>query len=73
MVRSVMAVLALTILPGLTAGQEPVLQAPARATLEEVVSFDFDESIITAEAEQLLRAKLPILRDSTFLVARSER
>ena len=37
MVRSVMAVLALIIFPGLMAGQEPILQAPARATLEEVV------------------------------------
>ena len=64
MVRSVMAVLALIIFPGLMAGQEPVQQAPARATLEEVVRFDFDESTITAGAEQLLRAKLPILRDS---------
>ena len=65
MVRSVMAVLALIIFPGLMAGQEPVLQAPERATLEEVVRFDFDQATITAEAEQLLRAKLPILRDST--------
>ena len=64
MVRSVMAVLALIIFPGLMAGQEPVLQAPARATLEEVVRFDFDEATINAEAEQLLRAKLPILSDS---------
>ena len=64
MVRSVMAVLVLTIFPGLMAGQEPVQQASARATLQEVVRFDFDESTITAEAEQLLRAKLPILSDS---------
>ena len=64
MVRSVMAVLALAIFPGLTAGQEPVVQASQRATLEEVVRFDFDEATITVEAEQLLRAKLPILRDS---------
>ena len=64
MVRSVMAVLALIIFPGLMVGQEPVQQAPARATLEEVVRFDFDESTITPEAGQLLRAKLPILRDS---------
>ncbi len=63
MVRCVMAVLALVIFPGLLAGQEPV-QATARATLEEVVRFDFDEATITGEAEQLLRAKLPILRDS---------
>jgi peptidoglycan-associated lipoprotein len=64
MVRSVTAVLVLMIFPGLTAGQEPVLQVTARATLEEVVHFDFDETAITSEAEQLLRAKLPILRDS---------
>ena len=64
MVRSVMAVLALIIFPGLMAGQEPVEQAPARATLEEVVRFDFDEATLTAEAEQLLRTKLPIMRDS---------
>ena len=64
MVRSLMAVLALTIFPGLMAGQEPVQQAPARATLQEVVRFGFDESTITPEAEQLIRAKLPILSDS---------
>ena len=64
MVRSVMAVLALIIFPGLMASQEPVQQAPARATLEEVVRFDFDEANLTAEAEQLLRTKLPIMRDS---------
>ena len=64
MVRSVMAVLALIICPGLMASQEPVQQAPARATLEEVVRFDFDEANLTAEAEQLLRTKLPIMRDS---------
>lgn len=64
MVRSVTAVLVLMIFPGLMAGQEPVLQVPARATLEEVVHFDFDETAITSEAELLLRAKLPILRDS---------
>jgi peptidoglycan-associated lipoprotein len=64
MVRSVMAVLALAIFPGLTAAQEPVLQASQRATLEEVVRFDFDEATITAETEEFLRAKLPILRSS---------
>ena len=36
----------------------------ARATLEAVVRFDYDESVITAAAERLLRAKLPILRNS---------
>jgi peptidoglycan-associated lipoprotein len=64
MVRSVMTVLALIIFPGLMVAQEPVLQATARATLEEVVRFAFDDATLTAEAEQLLRAKLPILRDS---------
>ena len=72
MVRSVMAVLALAIFPGLTAGQEPVLQAPERATIEEVVRFDFDEAAITAEADQLLRAKLPILRNSPTFTIRLE-
>ena len=72
MVRSVMAVLALAILPGLMAGQEPVLQASQRATLEEVVRFDFDEATITAEADQLLRAKLPILRNSPTFTLRLE-
>jgi len=38
MVRSVMT------------GQEPVLGAPVRATLEAVAHFDFDEAAITAEA-----------------------
>ena len=64
MVRSVMAVLALVIFPGLTAAQEPVLQASQRATLEEVVRFGFDEATITAEAQELLRAKLPVLRNN---------
>ena len=51
MVRSLMAVLALAIFPGLMAGQESVLQATDRATLEVVVRFDFDEATITAEAD----------------------
>ena len=72
MVRSVMAVLALTIFPGLMAGQEPVLEAPVRATLEAVVHFDFDESAITAEADQLLREKLPILLNSPSILLRLE-
>ena len=72
MVRSVMAVLVLAIFPGLTAGQEPVLQASQRATLEEVVRCDFDEATITAEADQLLRAKLPILRNSPTFTLRLE-
>ncbi len=72
MVRSVMAVLALAIFPGLMAGQEPVLQAADRATLEVVVRFDFDEATITAEADQLLRAKLPVLRNSPTFSLRLE-
>ena len=72
MVRSVMAVLALTIFPGLLAGQEPVLEAPVRATLEEVVRFDYDEAAITAEADRLLREKLPILLNSPNLLLRLE-
>ena len=72
MVRSVMAVLALTIFPGLMAGQEPVLEAPVRATLEAVVHFDFDQSAITAEADQLLREKLPILLNSPSILLRLE-
>ncbi len=72
MVRSVTAVLALAIFPGLTVGQEPVLQAPERATIEEVVRFDFDEAAITAETDQLLRAKLPILRNSPTFTIRLE-
>ena len=70
--RSVMAVLALTIFPGLMAGQEPVLEAPVRATLEAVVHFDFDEAAITAEADQLLREKLPILLNSPAITLRLE-
>ena len=42
MVRSAMAVLVLAILPGFVAGQEPVLQAAERVTLEVTVRFDFD-------------------------------
>ena len=72
MVRSVTAVLALIIFPGLMAGQEPVLEAPAQATLEQVVRFDFDEAAITAEADQLLREKLPILLNSPTLRLRLE-
>ena len=44
----------------------------ARATLEAVVRFDYDESDITAAAERLLRAKLPILRNSPTVRLRFE-
>jgi peptidoglycan-associated lipoprotein len=63
-----MAVLAIAILPNLMAAQEPVLEASARATLEEVVRFDFDQATLSSEAEQLLRAKLPILNESAGVV-----
>jgi peptidoglycan-associated lipoprotein len=44
----------------------------ARATLEAVVQFDYDESVITDAAEQILRAKLPILRNSPTVRLRLE-
>ena len=44
----------------------------ARATLEAVVRFDYDESVITAAAERILRAKLPILRNSPSVRLRLE-
>ena len=44
----------------------------ARRTLEAVVQFEYDESDITAAAERLLRAKLPILRNSPTVRLRLE-
>ena len=44
----------------------------ARVTLEAVVRFDYDESVITAAAERILRAKLPILRNSPSVRLRLE-
>ena len=44
----------------------------ARRTLESVVLFDYDESVITAAADRLLRAKLPILRSSSTVRLRLE-
>ena len=44
----------------------------ARSTLEAVVQFEYDESDITAAAERLLRAKLPILRNSPAVRLRLE-
>ena len=72
MVRSVMAALVLAIFPGFMAGQELALGDPARATLEEVVHFDYNDVTITAEAEQLLRAKVPILSSGTTVGLRLE-
>lgn len=43
-----------------------------RATLEAVVQFEYDESDITAAAERVLRAKLPILRSSPTVRLRLE-
>ncbi len=44
----------------------------ARRTLVAVVQFEYDESDITAAAERLLRAKLPILRNSPTVRLRME-
>ncbi len=44
----------------------------ARRTIEAVVQFDYDEAVITAAAERLLRAKLPILRSSPTVRLRLE-
>jgi peptidoglycan-associated lipoprotein len=44
----------------------------ARSTLEDMVHFDYDESAITAEAEQILRRKIPILRSSPTVRLRLE-
>ena len=44
----------------------------ARRTLVAVVQFEYDESDITAAAERLLRAKLPILRNSPTIRLRME-
>ena len=44
----------------------------ARRTLEVAVQFEYDESDITAAAERILRAKLPILRAGTTLRMRFE-
>jgi peptidoglycan-associated lipoprotein len=44
----------------------------ARSTLEAVVLFDYDESAITPATERLLRAKLPILRNSPTVRLRME-
>jgi peptidoglycan-associated lipoprotein len=44
----------------------------ARSTLEELVNFDYDESEITSAAEQVLRRKIPILRNSPTVRIRME-
>ena len=44
----------------------------ARSTLEGMVNFEYDESAITDEAEQILRRKIPILRNSPTVRIRME-
>jgi peptidoglycan-associated lipoprotein len=44
----------------------------ARATIEAVVLFDYDESDITPAAERILRQKLPILQANSSLRLRLE-
>ena len=44
----------------------------ARSTLEAMVNFDYDESAITSQAEQVLRGKIPILRNSPTVRIRME-
>jgi peptidoglycan-associated lipoprotein len=44
----------------------------ARSTLEAEVLFDYDRSVITTAGERILRAKLPILRNSPTLRLRFE-
>ncbi|MGI9628859.1 MAG: OmpA family protein [Longimicrobiales bacterium] len=46
--------------------------AAARATLEEMVFFDYDESRLTPETERLLRAKMEILRNNPAVQLRME-
>jgi len=46
--------------------------AAARANLEEMVFFDFDESSITPAAERVLRQKVEILRNSPAVRLRIE-
>ncbi len=44
----------------------------ARSTLEEMVNFDYDMSEIRDDAEQVLRRKIPILRNSPTVRIRME-
>jgi len=46
--------------------------AAARATLEQVVYFDYDESELTAQAQEILRSKVDILRANSSLTVRIE-
>ena len=44
----------------------------ARGALREIVYFDYDEAVITSEAERTLREKLDILRDNPGVRLRME-
>ncbi len=44
----------------------------AQSTLEEMVNFDYDMSNIRSDAEQVLRRKIPILRNSPTVQLRLE-
>jgi peptidoglycan-associated lipoprotein len=46
--------------------------AAARATLEEMVFFDYDQSALTADAERVLRQKVEILQRSPAIELRIE-
>jgi peptidoglycan-associated lipoprotein len=48
------------------------VQAAARTTLEVVGRFDYDMATITTETDQVLRAKLPILRNTPSITLRLE-
>ena len=47
-------------------------RSDARSTLEARVHFDYDESVITSDAEEILRQKIPILRNSPTVRLRLE-
>lgn len=55
----------------LAAAREAAIEA-ARATLAQVVYFDYDESEIRSDSEQMLRAKVEILRANSSLRVRIE-
>jgi peptidoglycan-associated lipoprotein len=54
------------------AAQREAALATARATLEEIVFFDYDQADITADAERVLRRKVEILQRSPAVRLRIE-
>jgi peptidoglycan-associated lipoprotein len=54
------------------AAQREAALATARATLEEIVFFDYDQSEITQDAERVLRRKVEILQRSPAVRLRIE-